>query len=66
MSKRKLELAFLPILMALLIKEVKMWNKFCSVYCQNQQCNTQTTNDCVATKCANGFAWNATAVPPAC
>lgn len=43
----------------LIIRQAQNWNKFCSVYCQNQQCNSQNSNDCMGNTCASGFVWNA-------
>ena len=36
------------------------WNKFCSVMCPLNQCNSEAHGDCTSNFCQNPWTWNAT------
>lgn len=48
----------IPVVILCLLKEVETWNKFCSVICSSQQCNSEAFGDC--TQCASPWTWNPT------
>ncbi len=48
----------ISILILYLFEQVETWNKFCSVICANQQCNTANYADCKA--CILPWTWNTT------
>lgn len=56
----KIKYGTLLLIISVLIRQSHTWNKFCSVFCDDQKCNTQNSNDCYADSCASGFAWNTT------
>lgn len=58
-NHNQVKLIFLTLIL-LLVHNVFGWNKFCSVYCQNQECNSPISNDCVVNMCASGLTWSTT------
>ena len=44
------------IFILFLIYKAKTWNKFCSVMCENQFCNSENNNDC--TQCQSPWEYD--------
>ena len=49
----------IPVVLFCLLKQVETWNKFCSVLCSNQQCNSTAFGSCTGS-CASPWTWNST------